>query len=116
MLHSLRIATLSLAALAVVSAVSAAGTASAQARVEEKVNFALTGEVLAIDSMKRQLTVKGEHDKGGVYTVDRSATILLDAQKVELGALQKGWHVALNGHTENGRTLVTYIKVVKTPH
>jgi len=89
--------------------------ASAQARVEEKANFALTGEILAIDAMKRQITVKGEHDKGGVYAVDRSATILLGAQKLELTELQKGWHVAMNGHTANGQTLVTYIKVVKTP-
>ena len=109
---SLRIATLSLVTLA---ALAAAGTAAAQARVEEKVNFALTGEVIAIDAMKRQITVQGEHDKGAVYAVDRSATILLGAQKLELTEIQKGWHVVMNGHQAGGQTLVTYIKVVKTP-
>jgi hypothetical protein len=103
-------------ALAVLSLLSVSRPASAQARVEEKANFGLTGEILAVDAMKRQITVKGEHDKGAVYTVDRSATILLGAQKLELNELQRRWHVAMNGHTANGQTLVTYIKVVKTPH
>jgi Cu/Ag efflux protein CusF len=108
----MRIATLSFTVLA---ALALAATAGAQARVEEKVNLVVTGEITALDAAAQQITVKGEHDDGLVYAVDASATILAGAKELALGELQKGWHVVMNGHEAGGRRLVTYIKVVKQP-
>jgi hypothetical protein len=107
---------LALALLGIVlSGLAGAGSAGAQARVEEKVNVAVTGDILAIDAAARSLTVKSTHDEGVVYTVAESATILKGADPLALGDLRVGWNVAMNGHDDGTRKLVTYIKVVKAP-
>jgi hypothetical protein len=111
-----RTAAPSLALLGIVLlALAGAGPAGAQARVEEKVNVAVTGDIVAIDAAARSLTVKSTHDEGVVYAVAESATILKGADPLALGDLKVGWNVALNGHDDGTRKLVTYIKVVKAP-
>lgn len=92
-----------------------AGNAIAQARVEEKVNLAVTGEITALDADARRITVKSTNDEGIVYTVDGSATIMRGAQNVKLEDLRVGWSVVLNGHRTGESRLVTLIKVVKAP-
>jgi len=88
---------------------------NAQVRVTEKANVAATGEITAIDAAARSVTVKSTNDEGVVYVVDESATIMKGATKLALGDLQKGWSVAVNGHDDGTRKLLTFIKVVKAP-
>ncbi len=90
-------------------------TAGAQARVEEKVAFGVTGEVEAIDAEARTITVKSENDEGLVYGVDGSATVLVGSESKGLGDLAVGSSVVMNGHGDGDQRVVTYIKVVKAP-
>ena len=94
-----------------------ATTASAQARVEENVNVAITGDVVAVDAAARQLTVKSTFDdeRGVVYEVDGTATIMRGSSKIALEEVKVGWNVAMNGHRVGDTRRVTYIKVVKAP-
>ena len=92
-----------------------AGAAAAQPRVEERLGFAVTREVTAIDAAARKITVKSTNDEGVVYTVDASATIMSGSQKLALGDVKKGWTVVLNGQDDPAGKRVTYIKVAKAP-
>jgi hypothetical protein len=94
-----------------------ATTAYAQARVEENVNVAITGDVVAVDAAARQLTVKSTFDDetGVVYEVDGAATIMRGSSKIALEEVKVGWNVAMNGHRVGDTRRVTYIKVVKAP-
>lgn len=88
---------------------------NAQVRVTEKANVAATGEITAIDATSKSVTVKSTNDDGVVYVVDDSATIMKGSTKLALGDLQKGWGVAINGHDDGTRKLLTFIKVVTAP-
>jgi len=92
-----------------------AGLAHAQARVEERGNLAVTGDITAIDAGKRQITVKSTSDEGLVYQVDGAATIMAGSEKRAFSDLEVGWNVAMNGHRTGDTRLVTFIKVVKAP-
>jgi len=92
-----------------------ATSAGAQARIEEKVNIAVTGDITALDAEARTITIKSTNDDGIAYTVDASATIMQGATKLELGDLKEGWNVAVNGHRTGDTRLLTFIKVVKAP-
>jgi hypothetical protein len=87
----------------------------AQAREEEKVNIAITGDITALDAEKRTLTIKSTNDEGVSYQVDGSASIMKGSQKLELGDLKTGWNVVVNGHRTGDTRLLTFIKVVKAP-
>jgi hypothetical protein len=113
---SVRLAALAGSLLLVLSlGFALAPSAGAQARVEEKVGFGVTGEVAAVDAEARTIKVKGEHDEGLVYDVDGSATVLAGSEGRSLGDLAVGSSVVMNGHGEGSRRVVTYIKVVKAP-
>lgn len=102
--------------LALLSSLALAHTAAAQARVEEKVNVTVTGEIVAVDATASRIVVKSTGDNGVTYDVDGSATIMSDADKLALGDLRAGWSVVLNGHRSGtGNPVATYIKVVKRP-
>jgi hypothetical protein len=92
-----------------------AGSAAAQPRVEENVNLIVTGEITAIDAAARKVTVKSTNDDGVVYEVEPSATIMSEADKIALGDLKAGWHVAMNGHRVGDAKRISLIKVVKRP-
>jgi hypothetical protein len=47
--------------------------------------------------------------------VDDSASIMKGVTKLSLADLKKGWSVAVNGHDDGTRKLLTFIKVVKAP-
>jgi len=98
-----------------VAGVTLPGSASAQARVEEKVNVAVTGDILAIDVPTRVVAVKSTNDRGVVYHVDASSTIMKGATNLKLEDLKTGWNVAMNGHDDGEQILITMIKVVKAP-
>lgn len=68
-------------AAALLLALAWAAGAGAQARVEEKVNLTVTGDIKALDAAARRITVESTSDDGIVYEVDRSATIMSGAQK-----------------------------------
>ena len=108
-----RISMLALALLFGVVAIG--GAASAQPRVKEKVGFAVTGEITAIDAAAKTLTVKSTNDKGVAYTVSDGTTIMSGAKKLALSDLAKGMSVVLNGQDDGTTKLATYIKVVKAP-
>jgi hypothetical protein len=88
---------------------------SAQARVEEKVNIAITGDVTALDPEARTITIQSTRDEGVSYQVDGAATIMKGAQNLTLGDLKTGWNVAANGHQSGDTRVLTMIKVVKAP-
>jgi hypothetical protein len=102
--------------LTLLSSLALAHTAAAQARVEEKVDVTVTGEIVAVDAAARRIVVKSTGDAGVAYDVAATATIMSDADKLALGDLKAGWSVVLNGHRSGtGNPVATYIKVVKRP-
>jgi hypothetical protein len=102
-------------ALALLLGLAWTGAAGAQPRTEEKVNLAVTGDIIAIDSAAKSVTVKSTNDEGVAYVVADNATIMKGADKIALGDLKTGWNVVMNGHDDGTTKLVTYIKVVKAP-
>ena len=88
---------------------------NAQSRVEEKVGFAVSGEITAIDVSAKKLTVKSTNDQGVVYSVSDTASIMSGSNKLTLSDLKKGWSVVLNGQSQGEARVATYIKVVKNP-
>lgn len=109
-----RFSTLAAAAV-LLGSLALANAAFAQARVEEKVNIAVTGDITALDPEARTITVKSTNDEGVDYTVDASATIMRGSQTLQLSDLKKGWNVVVNGHRTGDTRLLTMIKVVKAP-
>jgi hypothetical protein len=103
------------AVITLVCNLAVADLAFAQARVEEKVNIAVTGDITALDAEARTITIKSTNDDGVSYTVDGSATIMKGGQTLQLGDLKEGWNVAVNGHRAGDTRLLTMIKVVKAP-
>jgi hypothetical protein len=102
--------------LCLLSSLALAHTAAAQARVEEKVDVTVTGEIVAVDATSSRIVVKSTGDNGVAYDVAATATIMSDADKLALGDLRAGWSVVLNGHrSATGNPVATYIKVVKRP-
>lgn len=112
-----RISTMAVAlAFAALLGISLAETATAQARVEEKASFGVTGEVKAVDVAKRTIDVMGAHDEGVTYAVDPAVTVMAGAEGgKELQDVVVGSSVVMNGHDDGTTKTVTYIKVVKQP-
>jgi len=100
---------------AVMMGLATATTVAAQARMREKTDFAITGEITAINTAERTLTVESTNDKGQIYTVNDTTTLMSGANNVTFGDLRRGMNVVANGH-DNGETrLITYLKVTKAP-
>jgi uncharacterized membrane protein len=93
-----------------------ADTATAQARVEERLGFAVTGDVKAIDAAAKTITIKSTNDDGVVYAVDPTATLMRGGQTIPLSDVQVGWNVAVNGQeARDGARTITMLKVTKAP-
>ena len=105
----------SLLALVFISALAWSVVAGAQARVEEKANIAVTGDIKAIDVAARKITIQSTLDDGITYQVEDVASIMKGSEKLTLGDLKVGWNVAVNGHDLRGTRTLTFIKVVKAP-
>jgi hypothetical protein len=112
-----RISTLALGVVlgVLAAAVSLPGSATAQKRTKEKLGFAVTGEITAIDPAAKSITVKSTNDEGVTYQVADSATILSGSKHLTLADLKKGWSVAMNGQRHGDAHTATMIKVVKAP-
>jgi hypothetical protein len=93
--------------------VGATGTL-AQVRQQQSTNAGVTGEITAIDSAAKTLTVKGANHDGGVYLTNSYTTIMNGDKAIGLGDLKKGWHVAVTSDQENGENIAQYITVVDT--
>jgi hypothetical protein len=100
---------------ALVASLALATTVTAQVRLTEPVDFAVTGEITAIDTAGKTLTVKGANDDGGSFAVNEKTTIKNGSKSLALGDLKKGWRVVLNGDDDGTRKLVTYMEVVDAP-
>jgi hypothetical protein len=112
-MNRVRVSWIAVGALAAL-VIAAAG--SAQVREKESVDFAVTGEIMAVDAEAQTLTVKGANDDGGVYHVNDKTTIMSGDRKIGLDDLTPGWRVTLNGDSGlDGKTkTATYIEVVDT--
>lgn len=101
--------------IALVTSLALATIAAAQARTEENVNVAVSGEITAIDSAARSITIESPNDKGVVYRVADTATILFGAQPKAFGDLLRGQKVVVNGHEDGTARTLTYVKVTNAP-
>ena len=99
----------------IIIVVVAAGT-QAQPRQEQSTDVGgqVTGEILAIDSAAKTLTVKGANKDGGVYLTNSYTTIMNGDKSIQLGDLKKGWHVAVTSDQKSGKNVAQYITVVDT--
>jgi len=95
--------------------VVAAGT-HAQPRPEQSTDVGgqVTGEIMAIDSAAKTLTVVGANKDGGVYLTNSYTTIMNGDKSIKLGDLKKGWHVAVTSDRKDGKNVAQYITVVDT--
>ena len=92
-----------------------AALANAQTVKKETADFLMTGEIIAIDTTAKTLTLKAANGESGTFTVTDATTIMNGNQKIALGALQKGARVALNGDNPGDKKIATYIEVVEGP-
>lgn len=113
--HESRLAKISTLVCAVALGLVVADAAFAQARVRERGNIAVTADVTAVDAEARKITLKNLDGKTAEYDVAASATIMRGANDIELGALQAGWNVSVQGHDDGTTRSLTYIKVMKAP-
>ena len=107
-----RISTL---AIALVLGFALATSVSAQVRMREKTDFAITGDITAINTAEKTLTLESTNDKGQVYTVNDTTTFMSGANKVTFGDLRRGMNVVANGHDDGETRLITYLKITKAP-
>lgn len=96
-------------------ALGAAPGALAQKLEKEAASGAVSGTVLNTDTSAMLITIDGPNDDGGVYTLDKAATLLNDKRKIALGDIQKGWSVTVNYDQREGKNVVTYLEVTETP-
>jgi hypothetical protein len=91
------------------------GTAiQAQPREQQSTNLGVTGQITAIDSAAKTLTVVGPNKDGGVFVTNRYTTIMNGDKGIGLNDLKKGWHVAVSYDQENGKNVAQYVTVVDT--
>jgi hypothetical protein len=92
-----------------------ATSVTAQVRTREKTDFAITGDITAINTAEKSITVESTNDKGLVYRVDDSASLMSGSAKIAFGDLRRGMNVVANGHDDGETRLITYLKVTKAP-
>ena len=95
-----------------------AAPGGAQVRPKETVNFAVTGQITAIDAKEMTLTVKGPNDDGGKYYVNDKTTFMdAHSKTIAFKDVKTGWRVVLNGDNdiEKGKKVATYVEVVDQP-
>ena len=88
----------------------------AQPRQEQSTDVGgqVTGEIMAIDSAAKTLTVKGANKDGGTYVTNAYTTIMNGDKAIGLTDLKKGWHVAVTSDQKSGKNVAQYITVVDT--
>ncbi len=99
----------------VAAAFLCANFASAQTVKKETADFLMTGEITAIDTTAKTITLKGANGESGTFVVNDATTIMNGNAKIALSALQKGSRVALNGDNPGDKKIATYIEVVEGP-
>ena len=92
-----------------------ASGAVAQKIQKEAASGAVSGTVLNTDTSAMLITIDGPNDDGGVYTLDKDATLMKDKQKIKLGDVKNGWSVTVNYDQREGKNVVTYLEVTETP-
>ena len=94
----------------------AATRIQAQPRQEQSTDVGgqVTGEIMAIDTAAKTLTVKGANNDGGTYVTNAYTTIMNGDKTIGLGDLKKGWHVAVTSDRKDGKNLAQYVTVVDT--
>ncbi|MBW2422030.1 MAG: hypothetical protein JRH19_26075 [Deltaproteobacteria bacterium] len=106
-----RMALLLLAAFSLL-VVAAACSAQVEEKEKESVEFAVTGEVRAVEVEEKVLVVSGANNDGGVFLLDDKTTIKSGAKKIKLEQLQKGMQVAVDAKIKDGKLIATYVEVV----
>ena len=82
---------------------------------KEGADFAMTGNVAAVDAAKRTLTLDAPNREGGVLDVDPKAKLSNGDASIALGDVKPGWRVVVNGDVRKGKRVVTYLEVVDAP-
>ena len=90
-------------------------SASAQTVKKETADFLMTGEITAIDTSAKTISLKGANGESGTFVVNDATTIMSGNAKIKLADLQKGSRVALNGDNPGDKKIATYIEVVEGP-
>jgi hypothetical protein len=101
--------------LTLATALLCASFATAQTVQKETADFLMTGEITAIDTAAKTLTLKGANGESGTFVVNDATTIMNGNAKIPLSGLQKGSRVALNGDNPGDKKIATYIEVVEGP-
>lgn len=96
-------------------ALAAAPAALAQTIQKESASGAVSGTVLNTDTSAMLITIDGPNDDGGVYTLDKEATLMNDKKKIGLADIKNGWSVTVNYDQRDGKNIVTYLEVTETP-
>lgn len=100
-------------ALAVVVLAAVASAASAQTRVEETVDHALTGDVTVVDPVAGTVTVGDVSGQLTTLVVNDATTLLKDDVHIGIDDLVKGDRVVVEWDDRTGRNLATYLEVVE---
>jgi hypothetical protein len=99
---------------ALLAILALASTGLAQVGEEkETADFAMTGDVKAVDAAKGTVTLEGANREGGTLGVDPKAEMRNGDHPIALGDLKVGWRVAVNGDIRDGKKVVTYLEVVE---
>jgi len=99
----------------IVATLLTATLANAQMVKKETADFLMTGEITAIDTTSKTISLKGANGESGTFVVNDATTIMSGNAKIKLADLQKGARVALNGDNPGDKKIATYIEVVEGP-
>lgn len=103
-------------ALAFAAALALAAPAPGQTgEQKEAADFAISGQVTAVDAAKRTISIQGPNQDGGTYDVDPKAMLKNGDQVIGLGDVKTGWRVTANGDLRGAQKVVTYLETVETP-
>jgi uncharacterized protein DUF5666 len=91
-----------------------AARSQAQAIPQQNTNLGVTGEITALDSGAKTLTVIGPNKDGGMFVTNKDTIIMNGDKNVSLADLKKGWHVQVSFDNITGKNVAHYITVVDT--
>ena len=98
---------------AVILLVLAAGS-QAQVIPKQNTDLGVTGEITALDTGAKTLTVIGPNKDGGMFVTNKDTIIMNGDKNVSLADLKKGWHVQVSFDNITGKNIAHYITVVDT--
>jgi len=95
--------------------VALAAAVNAQSVQDETVKIAFSGEITALDTGAKTISVTGANGEKGVFAIGPETSILSGSQKKDMASLVVGDWIVIDANQKGDQKLATYIEVVDGP-